>query len=180
MVVSSMRDVACQMGNLACPFCGGLLRPWGFARRRVMRLAGSEVWWRPRRARCSCCGRTQVLLPAVALSRRRDSSGDVGEVLEAYAFGKGYRRVARDRRIPIPTARNWIRGLRGRWEDLAGCVDPASGSAHTVEVKGVIEEARLAVNAVRRGARAAGWSGSVWEFASFSTNGRLLVGCNTS
>lgn len=180
MMVVPTYDSASQLGSLACPSCGGALRPWGFARWRVTRVEGSEAWWRPRRARCSYCGRTQVLLPALALSRRRDSSRDVGAVLEAYGLGRGYRRVARERRIPVPTARNWIRGLRRRWGHLSACVDPAEGSPHPAKGTTPAGDAGRAVEAVWRAALIAGWSASPWEFASLRTNGSVLRGCNTS
>jgi phenylpropionate dioxygenase-like ring-hydroxylating dioxygenase large terminal subunit len=50
-------------GVLACPGCGGRLRPWGHARARVLRgEGGAQRWCRPRRARCIGCGGTHVLL----------------------------------------------------------------------------------------------------------------------
>src|SRR5664280_694246 len=51
-------------GELACPGCGGVLAPWGYARRRSSRRERDTVAHRPRRACCSGCGVTHVLLPA--------------------------------------------------------------------------------------------------------------------
>ena len=57
-------------GALRCP-CGGVLAPWGHARRRLVAVPeGWREFW-PRRGRCRSCGRTHVLLPADLWSRRR-------------------------------------------------------------------------------------------------------------
>lgn len=41
-------------GGLACPACGGMLRPWGFARWRVQRGGGGvQLRRRPRRSICA-------------------------------------------------------------------------------------------------------------------------------
>ena len=57
-------------GQLACPACAGVLRPWGHARtRRVRDLGPAALIITPRRARCAGCGATQVLLPGVCLPR---------------------------------------------------------------------------------------------------------------
>jgi hypothetical protein len=60
-----------RAGLLACS-CGGMLRPWGWARpRRVATFTGT-AGARPRRGICrDGCGKTHVLLPAGLLSRRR-------------------------------------------------------------------------------------------------------------
>ncbi|HEV7827552.1 MAG TPA: hypothetical protein VGP04_01645, partial [Pseudonocardiaceae bacterium] len=54
-------------GELGCPGCGGSLRPWGWARTRVLRDVGGSVVVRPRRSRCGECGGSHVLLPVFAL-----------------------------------------------------------------------------------------------------------------
>ena len=48
--------------RLSCPHCGGELQPWGHARRRVFRAATHNEEHHPRRARCSNCLVTSVLL----------------------------------------------------------------------------------------------------------------------
>src|ERR1019366_8927615 len=69
-------------GQLECPGCGGQLRGWGHARDREIRLGGeARRRLRPRRAVCSGCGQTQVLLPAWVLARRADGTGVIGEAL---------------------------------------------------------------------------------------------------
>src|SRR5690242_7641698 len=59
-------------GGVECPDCGGVLAPWGWARHRVLRDATDVVRVRPRRARCSGCGGSHVLLPVFVLVRRVD------------------------------------------------------------------------------------------------------------
>src|ERR1019366_1160343 len=77
-------------GQLECPGCGGQLRGWGHAREREIRLGGeARRRLRPRRAVCSGCGQTQVLLPAWVLARRADGTGVIGEALALAAAGPG-------------------------------------------------------------------------------------------
>ena len=72
-----------RSGGLVCPFCTGF-GGWGFARPRRCATAEGPVRLRPRRAVCTGCGRTQVLLPVIALSRR----ADVAEVIGAGLMGR--------------------------------------------------------------------------------------------
>ena len=82
-------EVRLAAGELGCPGCGGVLRPWGWARgRRVRRWSGS-VWLRPRRSRCAGCGVSHVLLPVFVLVRRADAVGVIGAALAAKAAGAG-------------------------------------------------------------------------------------------
>lgn len=55
-------------GQIDCSGCPGVLRRWGWARPREVRGIAGVL--RPRRARCSTCLATQVLLPVTALARR--------------------------------------------------------------------------------------------------------------
>ena len=66
-------------GELTCPQCGGVLAPWGHARWRSSRRESGSVRHRPRRASCTGCAKTHVLLPAVWLSRRADAASVIGE-----------------------------------------------------------------------------------------------------
>lgn len=102
-------------GVLRCP-CGGVLGPWGHARRRQIAMARRfrEFW--PRRSRCRSCGRTHVLLPADLWSRRRygaavimtllvlaaRAAGTGGPAARPFAASAGGRR-----RVPASTARSW-------------------------------------------------------------------------
>lgn len=104
---------------LACPGCGGQLRPWGYARARWLRLSGGgRTSLRPRRARCRDCGLTQVLLPARAPERHADAVEVVGQALLAHAAGRGHRAIAADLQVPVDTVRRWLRRVTGRAEWL--------------------------------------------------------------
>ena len=93
--------------------CGGRLQPWGYARvRQIRRLDGSGISLRPRRLVCTACRRTQVLLPAWSLPRRRDSSDSIGAALLMAAKGNGHRTIAADLGRPESTVRNWLRRFR--------------------------------------------------------------------
>jgi|SRR5579875_2494123 hypothetical protein len=71
-------EVALKAGLLACPHCDGELRPWGWARRRVLRLVDGVEGHSPRRSRCLSCQRTSVLLADLALVRRVDEAALIG------------------------------------------------------------------------------------------------------
>lgn len=106
-------------GDLPCPSCGGTLGPWGWARRRLVRLLeGPAAELAPRRARCRECGATHVLLPARCLLRRADAAGVIGAALEAAAGGAGHRKIAGALGRPAPTVRGWLRRFAGRAEPV--------------------------------------------------------------
>jgi Domain of unknown function (DUF6431) len=99
ILVAEPDQVAADLtaGTLACPRCGGQLRPWAHAvARRVRQLDGSTSTQRPRRARCATCRATQVLLPGSLLPRRADAAEVIGTALVAKADGRGWRRIAAD------------------------------------------------------------------------------------
>jgi hypothetical protein len=100
-------------GAIACPGCGGALRPWGHARARRVRDLTTTVALRPRRARCSACRATHVLLPGTVLPRRADTTAVIGTALLASARGGGHRRIAADLARPAITVRRWLRAVRG-------------------------------------------------------------------
>ena len=83
-------------GRLRCPGCAGRLAGWGHARLRVIRGENGTGWpLRPRRSRCSDCGRTHVLLPVICLLRRADGVAVIWAALAGKAGGLGHRPVAR-------------------------------------------------------------------------------------
>lgn len=103
-------------GGLACPGCGGVLAPWGWARsRRVRHGTGRELVWRrhrPRRARCSACGATHVLLAVSLAARRADAAAVIAAAVEAkVARGQGHRRIAASLGRPPSTVRGWLRAF---------------------------------------------------------------------
>jgi hypothetical protein len=68
-----------RSGALSCPHCTGPLRPYGHARLRTVRgLGTATLTAKPRRARCTDCRATQVLLPATMTYRRADSTEVIG------------------------------------------------------------------------------------------------------
>src|SRR5450759_3866405 len=97
-------------GELACPSCGGVLRPWGHARWRPSRRNTDTVRHRPRRASCTGCAKTHVLLSTAWLSRRGDAVSVIGAALLAKAAGQGHRPIATALGRPVCT----VRGGPGR------------------------------------------------------------------
>lgn len=170
-------------GNLACP-CGGRLRPWGHARRRVVRRRGPDERRRPRRSRCADCQATHVLLAEDTLLRRRDGVEVIGAALAAKAAGQGQRRSARALGVPPSTVRNWLRrfasvaeAVRALFTTLAHQLDPML--APLAPTSSSVADA---VEAVAVAARAAVWRFGPrppWRFASAASEGRLLsnTGC---
>ncbi|MCH6471182.1 hypothetical protein [Sinomonas terrae] len=165
-------------GRMACG-CGGSLGPWGSARRRVVRGLGAS---RPRRSRCRGCGRTHVLLPATALSRRADAARVIGSALVAKARGAGHRRIAAEIGVPEGTVRGWMRAfgrnaeavrvftaLLGQLDPLAGPMPPSHGGGFA----DALEAIGRAGSAARR-RLGAGVAVSSWTLASVVTGGLLL------
>lgn len=68
-------------------------------------------WLRPRRAICSGCGVTHVLLPVCCLLRRADAVTVIGAALLAKAAGAGHRRAAAGVGRPAGTVRGWLRRI---------------------------------------------------------------------
>lgn len=170
-------------GELACPGCAGELRPWSYARSRVVRRREREERRRPRRSRCVGCGSTHVLLVEDTLLRRRDHVEVIGAALAANARGVGHRRCAVALGVHASTVRNWLRrfasgaeAIRSFFTASAHRLDPMlaplapTANAVADAVEAVAVAARAAV--VRLGSR------PPWQFASASTGGRLLA--NTS
>ena len=85
-------------GQLSCPPCGGVLTGWGHARERTVRGLAGRL--RPRRARCSGCRVTHVLLPVSVLARRADCVAVIGAALVARAQGRGHRPIAAAAGVP--------------------------------------------------------------------------------
>jgi Homeodomain-like domain len=171
---------ALRAGELLCPGCSGVLRPWGHARWRSSRGEDGRVRHRPRRSACSGCAATHVLLPATWLPRRADAVTVIGAALLAKAAGRGHRPIAAVLGRPPSTVRGWLRRFAARAEEirvwftrLLYALDPeaapvavtGSGFADVVEAMG-----RAASAAVVRLA-----PGCPWEFAARASGGRLLA-----
>jgi hypothetical protein len=115
---------ALDCGEIACDCGHGLLRRWGWARPRFLRVGDRRVWLRPRRGRCADCGRTHVLLPNLCLARRLDSVDVIGAALAAAAQRRGTRRIASVLGVPTSTVRDWLRAHRLRGSPLPPPDDP--------------------------------------------------------
>jgi hypothetical protein len=173
-----------RAGGLLCPFCGSVLAGWGFARLRWLRAADDLVAVRPRRACCTGCGRTQVLLPSIGLSRRADTVEVIGAGLVAKAVGAGHRRIAVLLGRPAATVRGWLRRFGSRAEALrraftALAVDVDAGTppavpAGTRFADGVAAVLAAAAAVIRR------WpvlrfTVSPWQLAAAVSHGGLLT-----
>lgn len=166
-------------GLLGCPVAGclGVLGPWGWARRRLVRGAG---WLRPRRGRCRGCQRTQVFLPASVLLRRADAVSVVGAALLANACGSGHRPIAVLLDVPASTVRGWLRRIVAVADRVRGVLAVAAAELGTEftapaatagPVAGVVELLGSLAAAV---ARRLGGSCSPWRLAAVLSGGRLL------
>ena len=184
MILTWEEDIEHELvaGRLFCG-CGGRLAPWSYARKRLVRQrAGPDVAVRPRRARCTSCRRTHVLLASSSLPRRRDATEVVGTALHLAATGHGHRAIAEQLDRPPSTVRNWLRRARGLAEELhdvgvrkLAVIDPMFGPivpratplARAVEVLGLVAAAIV---------RRLGSTGrSPWCLINMATAG-LLVG----
>jgi hypothetical protein len=105
-------------GRLACPGCSAVLARWGHARGRQVRDTDGGLWIVPRRARCTGCGATHVLLPVVLLVRRADTAAVIGGGLTAKATGAGHRLIAALLGRPPETVRGWLRRFAARVEPV--------------------------------------------------------------
>jgi hypothetical protein len=174
------RLAASQIG---CPACPGVLCPWGWARpREVHGLAGVL---RPRRARCSSCLVTHVLLPVTVLVRRAYSVEVIGAALTARASGQGHRPIGQKFRVPAATVRGWLRVMTGRLEPVrmhllqvarrAG-VDQPVPKAQGCAWRDLLAALGAAMTAVTGRFGSVGVLGPVtaWQVAAACSAGRLL------
>jgi Domain of unknown function (DUF6431) len=176
-------EAALVAGELACPGCGGELRPWAHGRRRVRdRQLDQPV--RVRRSRCQGCRGTHVLLPVALLARRRDLVELIGEALVAHARGCGQRTIAAGLDLPRSTVRGWLGRfgarsvtIREHFTRLAGWLEPGFGpiGPRGSPVADAVEAIGVAAAAAAR--RLGPGPGSAWELAAGATGGWLL--CNT-
>jgi hypothetical protein len=173
-------------GRLACPRCAAPLRPWSWARmRRVRGRDGASRSVRPRRARCTSCRASQVLLPAWCQPRLADTTEVVGAALVAKAAGRGYRAIAAELGRAPATVRRWLRRSRDAshlaWlrrlgvehahrldaEVLAGGLRP-----QRTGLGDALEALAAAVHAWRR---RSGRPADGWALIGVFTGGRLLA-----
>ena len=170
-------------GNLSCPHCDGALRPWGSSRARTLRSRSGTAELRPRRARCSLCAKTSVLLPDVWLLRRVDEVAVIGAALLAKATGTGHRKIATMLRRPPETVRGWLRRFAAKAEALCAHFHhwalALDARLDQVTPQGsVTNDALEAIGLATRGASVLLGPRMPWCFVSAMTNGMLLS--NTS
>lgn len=172
-------------GGYVCDACGvGRLRRWGFARRRLLRDRGRVLAVRPRRARCASCLVTHVLLPTVALLRRRDLAEVIGEALHArFVERKSRAEVTSGARVPRDTARGWLRRFAARAPEIrelfttwAYHFDAGLGA---IEARGSPQaDALEAIGVAAAAATRRLGPSPLWSFVAGVSGGLLL--CNTS
>lgn len=171
-------------GRLGCPVCGGVLGPWAYASRRVIRgLEGEMSGLRPRRSRCRSCMATHVLLPDGCLLRRRDSVEVIGSAVVEHANGVGHRPIAARLGVPAATVRGWLRRFTASATEIAGFfVRWALVLAPASDVPGpagsVVGDAVEAVGVATRAAIRRFGPARPWQLAARLTGGGLLS--NTS
>jgi hypothetical protein len=170
-------------GVLRCPACGERLARWAYGRSRTVRSVDGERRVRPRRARCSGCRKTQVLLPDDLLVRRRDEALVIGSALLAHAGGEGHRLIAGRFGVPGSTVRGWLRRVRSRAVEIAGFFSRwalvlSPGSDPPVPSGTAVGDAVEAIGVATRSAVLRFGPRPVWSMASRLTGGGLLS--NTS
>src|SRR5258708_6704958 len=114
------------------PGCGGRLARWGFGvERDVVGLGGVAERVRPRRALCSGCGVSRVLLPDSMLRRRQYGVEVIWAGLLAAARGRPWNQVAAELGVPYTTVRDWLRRFARRADRghawLWGLLPPLGG-----------------------------------------------------
>jgi len=190
VLCSERAEQTLRAGKMPCPACEGRLRPHGHGRPRSVRGPGSTTLRvRPRRARCTDCRATQILLPSTLTLRRADSTEVIGAALLAKAHGAGHRTIARQLGRPPSTVRRWLRRvpaehaewLYRRGVERAAEIDRELLSFHATPA--VLAEPRStlwhALNmlgaAVRRYRQLLALRATPWAVIGFFAHGRLLA-----
>lgn len=172
------------MPSPVCMECGGRLIGWGGYWRRLRRGL-TVVQIRVLRRRCRSCGRTQSLLPSLALERRLDAVETIGEAVVRKLNGATIRATAEALGVPSTTVRDWLSRYHERAPALGrGLTAWAIGQGEEVGWQLVVEEDRRAVAALgaawcawcRRGGRR---PLGPWRLWGLITGGRALA-ANTS
>jgi transposase-like protein len=95
-----------------CPACRAWMMFWSGYWRNVRTGQSWRIW--VRRARCSACGVSHVLLPSFCLVARTFGVEVIGLAVNDAVCGKGTRRVARAAGVAQSTVRSWCRRYRER------------------------------------------------------------------
>ena len=187
LIVSSGQRVAEDeliQSKLSCPSCKGVLRPWGYGRRRTVRLKVGVTEVTPRRTRCTNCSKTHILLPDKLLLRRVDEVEVVGSALLRSSLGDGYNKIATAISRPLSTVRSWIRRFRDKSEIIrqhftiwALAADPSLSEIK--ESGSLLKDALDALGVATRCVALRFGSKPPWALASHMTGGRLLYNTNS-
>lgn len=177
-------DGALGAGQLACPHCGGELRPWGWARSRILRRVDGPYEHRPRRSCCRECRKTSVLLPDVSLLRRVDEAAVIGTALLERTRGAGQRTIAKVLGRPRETVRGWLRRFEENAQKLAAHFSAWAFAldARLAEIEPSSSPFGAALEGIGLATRAANillGPRPVWSWASAMTGGRLVSNTNT-
>ncbi|WP_448073855.1 hypothetical protein [Georgenia yuyongxinii] len=166
--------------ELVCPDCGSVLARWGHARERSSRGEDGTVRHVPRRARCTTCGGTHVLLAQLWLLRRADAVSVIGAALEAKAAGAGHRPIAAALDRPASTVRGWLRRFVALAETvrvgltrLLYALDPQASAL--VPRACVVADALEAIGRAAAAAVVRLSAVGPWEFAARASAGLLLA-----
>src|SRR6478609_6993364 len=190
MVVLGL-DTAEQLllaGDLPCPDCQSVLRPFGHGRPRVVRDLGSaRLRLTPRRARCSGCGRTQILLPSSLTVRRADSTQVIGNALIAKVRGAGVRTIAAALNRPESTVRRWLRGadevhvqwLHRQGVDYAAIIDRELLANAPPQDTTLGHALNLLGGAAHRYRERLGLTVPLWSLVGVFAQGRLIMPVRT-
>lgn len=139
---------------------------------------------RPRRARCSGCDATHVLLPVDCLLRRADTVDVIGAALLAAGAGWGHRHIAELVERAASTVRGWLRRfaaragpLREGFTALAVALQaaPVMPDPTGSQVGDAVAAILAAAAAVRSRWSELALSVSAWQVAAAVTSGALLA-----
>jgi hypothetical protein len=122
---------------------------------------------------------THVLLPKVALLRRRDEVAVIGAAIEAKVAGEGRRPIAGRLGVPVDTVRGWLRRfaerageVRAHFTRCAVALDPEIGAV--LPAGGGIADALEAIAVAARAWVLRFGPGDPWPVASVLSGGVLL------
>ncbi|MEX2553190.1 MAG: DUF6431 domain-containing protein [Actinomycetota bacterium] len=166
-------------GKLLCPKCDGRLHPWGSARKRKLRHGTKDIKLEPRRARCSKCLSTHVLLPAVCLLRRRDLAEAIVRALILWAQKVGQLRISTEAGVPLSTVRGWLSKFRDRAEMIRAhftrlAIDLGLPASAILPAASTVADAVVAMRAAHHQAVARFGPSDLWQFAALASGGLLI------
>lgn len=174
-------------GEIGCPRpgCGGTLTRWGHGRHRRLRSFGAQTLdVRPRRARCTRCTSTQILLPATVQPRLADTTEVIGTALAGKAAGHGFRYLATELDRSPSTVRRWLRRATGnahlQWlwqrgsQALIG-LDPDAFNRLPRATNPLRDALTVLAAAACAARQRLGLTEPLWTLIGLHTHGRLLA-----